>query len=125
MHAAVLKRRFLQRHPQAECIIIHSGIPICLVLMPGRRGAVECRFQNGVIALFDRIGMAPNWDENLGYHAIAIGARFTIFDTPGFFARGRGGFGGARSVSAAHPTVGVGGGGRSFASPHVSGGHGG
>lgn len=77
------------------------------------------------LAWFDRIGMAPNWDENLGYHAIAIGTRFTIFDTPGFFARGRGGFGGARSVSGAHPTVGVGGSGRSFASPHVSGGHGG
>jgi hypothetical protein len=74
------------------------------------------------LAWFDRIGAAPDWDTNLGYHAVVIGSRFTIFDSPGFFARGRGGFGGARSVAGAHPSVG--GGGRSFASPHVSG-HGG
>lgn len=72
---------------------------------------------------FDRIGAAPEWETEFGYYQVAIGPRFTIYDSPLFFTRGRGGFGGPRVYSPASPRVG---GGRTFASPHVGGGsHGG
>jgi hypothetical protein len=83
------------------------------------------------LSWFDQIGAAPDWDTSIGYYRVAIGPRFTIYDSPLFFTRSHGGFGGAHPVytpggvgprSYASPHLG-GGGGRTFASPHVGGSH--
>lgn len=91
----------------------------------------------------DRWAPEASWDGCFSDWSFTVQVRSTLLDDPAFYARARGGFGGARaapnggarSYAPAHPSAGgthlgggsSGGGGRAYsgASPHVSGSSGG
>ena len=69
MHAAIYHRRGLQRHPDADLLVVRAGIiAVRLVLMPRRRGAVARRLEDRVVKPGRRLGpeQLPGDGEGIG-----------------------------------------------------------
>lgn len=56
VHAAILSRDGLERHPDAETGVVFGGIPIRFVLVPRGRGGIVWRFVDGVVTHHGRFG---------------------------------------------------------------------